>query len=79
MTLLLVSQIYRASCISSVTVFTHTVLLFSLKAPDEEFEEYLRHILGERCTGDRNEVTCCLLSLLLCFSLLKLHLETREK
>ncbi|KAL1541327.1 FAD synthase [Salvia divinorum] len=25
-------------------------------APDEEFEEYLRHILGERCTGDRNEM-----------------------
>ncbi|KAL8504437.1 hypothetical protein ACS0TY_015851 [Phlomoides rotata] len=25
-------------------------------APDEEFEEYLRHLLGERCTGDRNEM-----------------------
>ncbi|XP_057773275.1 uncharacterized protein LOC130992595 [Salvia miltiorrhiza] len=30
---------------------------FSVRmAPDEEFEEYLRHILGERCTGDRNEM-----------------------
>ncbi|PIM99231.1 3'-phosphoadenosine 5'-phosphosulfate sulfotransferase (PAPS reductase)/FAD synthetase [Handroanthus impetiginosus] len=25
-------------------------------APDEEFEEYLRHLIGERCTGDRNEM-----------------------
>lgn len=27
-----------------------------MKAPDEEFEEYLRHLIGERCTGDRNEM-----------------------
>ncbi|KZV26033.1 FAD synthase [Dorcoceras hygrometricum] len=25
-------------------------------APDEEFEEYLRHLIGESCTGDRNEM-----------------------
>ncbi|KAL2481361.1 phosphoadenosine phosphosulfate (PAPS) reductase family protein [Abeliophyllum distichum] len=25
-------------------------------APDEEFEEYLRHLIGEKCTGDRNEL-----------------------
>ncbi|KAL9331989.1 hypothetical protein ACSQ67_001599 [Phaseolus vulgaris] len=25
-------------------------------APDEEFEEYLRHIMGDQCTGDRNEM-----------------------
>ncbi|KAG5055579.1 hypothetical protein JHK85_008089 [Glycine max] len=25
-------------------------------APDEEFEEYLRHIIGDQCTGDRNEM-----------------------
>ncbi|XP_031261673.1 FAD synthase [Pistacia vera] len=25
-------------------------------APDEEFEEYLRHLIGEHCTGDRNEM-----------------------
>ncbi|MED6139082.1 hypothetical protein PIB30_080555 [Stylosanthes scabra] len=25
-------------------------------APDEEFEEYLRHIIGNQCTGDRNEM-----------------------
>ncbi|KAG6595649.1 FAD synthase, partial [Cucurbita argyrosperma subsp. sororia] len=25
-------------------------------APDEEFEEYLRHPIGEQCTGDRNEM-----------------------
>ncbi|KAL6987348.1 FAD synthase [Sarracenia purpurea var. burkii] len=25
-------------------------------APDEEFEEYLSHILGEKCTGNRNEM-----------------------
>ncbi|KAK1400191.1 Phosphoadenosine phosphosulfate (PAPS) reductase family protein [Heracleum sosnowskyi] len=25
-------------------------------APDEEFEEYLRHLIGEKCTGDRNEM-----------------------
>ncbi|GAB4856615.1 hypothetical protein Ancab_014533 [Ancistrocladus abbreviatus] len=25
-------------------------------APDEEFEEYLRHIVGRHCTGDRNEM-----------------------
>ncbi|CAI9097958.1 OLC1v1034485C2 [Oldenlandia corymbosa var. corymbosa] len=25
-------------------------------APDEEFEEYLRHHIGEKCTGDRNEM-----------------------
>ncbi|KAH9671316.1 MoCF biosynth domain-containing protein [Citrus sinensis] len=24
-------------------------------APDEEFEEYLRQLIGDRCTGDRNE------------------------
>lgn len=28
-----------------------------IQAPDEEFEEYLRHLIGEKCTGDRNEVT----------------------
>lgn len=27
-----------------------------MQAPDEEFEEYLRHLIGEKCTGDRNEV-----------------------
>lgn len=26
-------------------------------APDEEFEEYLQHLIGEKSTGDRNEVT----------------------
>ncbi|XP_048598622.1 FAD synthase isoform X1 [Brassica napus] len=26
-------------------------------APDEEFEEYLRHLISEHCTGDRNEVS----------------------
>ncbi|GAB4833592.1 hypothetical protein Ancab_031836 [Ancistrocladus abbreviatus] len=25
-------------------------------APDEEFEEYLRHTVGHHCTGDRNEM-----------------------
>ncbi|KAJ0244001.1 Uncharacterized protein HA466_0199720 [Hirschfeldia incana] len=25
-------------------------------APDEEFEEYLRHLISEHCTGDRNEM-----------------------
>jgi molybdopterin-biosynthesis enzyme MoeA-like protein len=25
-------------------------------APDEDFEEYLRHLIGEKCTGDRNEM-----------------------
>ncbi|KAM5559730.1 hypothetical protein ABKV19_021088 [Rosa sericea] len=25
-------------------------------APDEEFEEYLRHLIGDQCTGDRNEM-----------------------
>uniref|UniRef100_A0A5B7AXI5 FAD synthase n=1 Tax=Davidia involucrata TaxID=16924 RepID=A0A5B7AXI5_DAVIN len=25
-------------------------------APDEEFEEYLRHLIGDKCTGDRNEM-----------------------
>ncbi|XP_075490222.1 uncharacterized protein LOC142528862 [Primulina tabacum] len=25
-------------------------------APDEEFEEYLRHLIGESCSGDRNEM-----------------------
>ncbi|KAL3839698.1 hypothetical protein ACJIZ3_024289 [Penstemon smallii] len=25
-------------------------------APDEEFEEYLRNLIGEKCTGDRNEM-----------------------
>ncbi|KAK4776805.1 hypothetical protein SAY86_005493 [Trapa natans] len=25
-------------------------------APDEEFEEYLRHLFGDKCTGDRNEM-----------------------
>ncbi|KAL8040377.1 hypothetical protein ABFX02_10G093800 [Erythranthe guttata] len=25
-------------------------------APDEEFEEYLRHLIGEKCTGHRNEM-----------------------
>ncbi|KAL4187650.1 hypothetical protein AMTRI_Chr09g20080 [Amborella trichopoda] len=25
-------------------------------APDEEFEEYLRHLIGEECSGDRNEM-----------------------
>lgn len=25
-------------------------------APDEEFEEHLRHVIGDHCTGDRNEM-----------------------
>ncbi|XP_043804724.1 uncharacterized protein LOC110627543 isoform X3 [Manihot esculenta] len=25
-------------------------------APDEEFEEYLKHLIGDYCTGDRNEM-----------------------
>jgi hypothetical protein len=25
-------------------------------APDEEFEEYLRHLIGDKCTGDQNEM-----------------------
>jgi len=25
-------------------------------APDEEFEEYLRHLISDQCTGDRNEM-----------------------
>ncbi|KAG5556845.1 hypothetical protein RHGRI_007182 [Rhododendron griersonianum] len=25
-------------------------------APDEEFEEYLRHLISDKCTGDRNEM-----------------------
>ncbi|KAF9680237.1 hypothetical protein SADUNF_Sadunf06G0100500 [Salix dunnii] len=25
-------------------------------APDEEFEEYLRHLISDHCTGDRNEM-----------------------
>ncbi|KAE8717017.1 hypothetical protein F3Y22_tig00110065pilonHSYRG00096 [Hibiscus syriacus] len=25
-------------------------------APDEEFEEFLRHLIGDQCTGDRNEM-----------------------
>lgn len=28
-----------------------------IQAPDEEFEEYLRHLISEQCTGDRNEVS----------------------
>ncbi|XP_058077649.1 uncharacterized protein LOC131226016 isoform X2 [Magnolia sinica] len=27
-------------------------------APDEEFEEHLRHLIGDQCTGDRNEIKC---------------------
>nr|GLL16617.1 FAD synthase-like isoform X1 [Ipomoea trifida] len=27
-------------------------------APDEEFEEYLRCIIGGKCTGDKNEIKC---------------------
>ncbi|KAL2487357.1 phosphoadenosine phosphosulfate (PAPS) reductase family protein [Abeliophyllum distichum] len=27
-------------------------------APDEEFEEYLRHCKGEKCIGDSNEIKC---------------------
>ncbi|XP_010241789.1 PREDICTED: uncharacterized protein LOC104586309 isoform X2 [Nelumbo nucifera] len=27
-------------------------------APDEEFEEYLRHLISDQCTGDRNEIKC---------------------
>lgn len=30
-----------------------------IQAPDEEFEEYLRHLIGDHCTGDRNEVIYC--------------------
>ncbi|WZZ53565.1 hypothetical protein YC2023_053672 [Brassica napus] len=26
-------------------------------APDEEFEEYLRHLISEQCTCDRNEIS----------------------
>lgn len=33
-----------------------TLALKLQQAPDEEFEEYLRHLIGEHCTGDRNEV-----------------------
>ncbi|KAK6152363.1 hypothetical protein DH2020_014998 [Rehmannia glutinosa] len=29
---------------------------FGVDGPDEEFEEYLRHLIGEKCTGDRNEM-----------------------
>jgi hypothetical protein len=29
-----------------------------MQAPDEEFEEYLRHIISDQCIGDRNEVIC---------------------
>jgi hypothetical protein len=29
-----------------------------VQAPDEEFEEYLRHIISDQCIGDRNEVIC---------------------
>ncbi|KAG5584264.1 hypothetical protein H5410_044698 [Solanum commersonii] len=25
-------------------------------APDEEFEEHLRHLIGEKCSGDKNEI-----------------------
>ncbi|KAJ8537756.1 hypothetical protein K7X08_014296 [Anisodus acutangulus] len=25
-------------------------------APDEEFEEHLRHLIGEKCSGDKNEM-----------------------
>lgn len=31
-----------------------------IQAPDEEFEEYLRHLISEQCTGDRNEVSSVL-------------------
>uniref|UniRef100_M1CQA8 FAD synthase n=2 Tax=Solanum tuberosum TaxID=4113 RepID=M1CQA8_SOLTU len=30
-------------------------------APDEEFEEHLRHLIGEKCTGDKNEVKSLLM------------------
>ncbi|RVX11937.1 FAD synthase [Vitis vinifera] len=30
--------------------------VFVWYAPDEEFEEYLRHLIGDHCTGDRNEM-----------------------
>ncbi|XP_022888661.1 uncharacterized protein LOC111404139 isoform X2 [Olea europaea var. sylvestris] len=46
--------------ILTVCTFTNTnfITLFDYlsKAPDEEFEEYLRHLIGEKCTGDRNEM-----------------------
>lgn len=31
--------------------------IFLLQAPDEEFEEHLRHLIGEKCSGDKNEVS----------------------
>ncbi|KAF3580848.1 hypothetical protein DY000_02033711 [Brassica cretica] len=37
-------------------IFRHQTSSFSLLAPDEEFEEYLRHLISEHCTCDRNEM-----------------------
>ncbi|KAJ0771417.1 hypothetical protein HanPI659440_Chr07g0268901 [Helianthus annuus] len=31
-------------------------LLLVLCAPDEEYEEYLSHVFGDKCTGNRNEM-----------------------
>ncbi|CAK9177726.1 unnamed protein product [Ilex paraguariensis] len=41
---------------SDVTVAGIAKALGVRLAPDEEFEEYLRHLIGEKCAGDRNEM-----------------------
>lgn len=41
-------------------MFWCQILLF--QAPDEEFEEHLRHLIGEKCSGDKNEVRAFLWS-----------------
>ncbi|XP_068640538.1 uncharacterized protein [Aristolochia californica] len=41
---------------SDVTVAGVAKALGVRLAPDEEFEEYLTHLMGEQCTGDRNEM-----------------------
>ncbi|OIT27215.1 PREDICTED: FAD synthase-like [Nicotiana attenuata] len=41
---------------SDVTVAGVAKALGVRLAPDEEFEEHLRHLIGEKCTGDKNEM-----------------------
>ena len=52
------SQFLRfLSFLSLFLIFLESLYHYHLmQAPDEEFEEYLRHIIGDQCTGDRNEV-----------------------
>ncbi|RYR53398.1 hypothetical protein Ahy_A06g028472 isoform A [Arachis hypogaea] len=46
---------YLSICSAFVKVLAN-MMEKGLYAPDEEFEEYLRHIIGDQCIGDRNEM-----------------------